>query len=187
MPTTNPRINVTLSPSLDHLVARMASHQRVSKAQVLRELLEAAEPALQRAVLLMDAAAEASAEVRHGMRHGLDRAMGKAERSAAGLLRQFEATTDDLVAAAEAVKGRRPARPGRTATPARQAGPGAGAVGQDPPPSKRGVRSHPRGQEKVYSALNPVTGQRELLPVGKCFGRDGTVVDSKPIRRRAAR
>ena len=44
MPTLNPRINVTLAPSSDSLVQRLATFQGVSKSQVLRELLDAAEP-----------------------------------------------------------------------------------------------------------------------------------------------
>ena len=46
MPTVNPRINVTLSLSLFGMVDELAKHQRVSKSMVLRELLEASEPAL---------------------------------------------------------------------------------------------------------------------------------------------
>ena len=74
MPTVNPRINVTLSPSLDLLVVRLAAMQRMSKAQVLRELLEAAEPALQRAVTLMEAASKAAPGVLSGLRDSLSRA-----------------------------------------------------------------------------------------------------------------
>ena len=36
MPTVNPRINVTLSPSLFGMVDELAKHQRVSKSMVLR-------------------------------------------------------------------------------------------------------------------------------------------------------
>ena len=46
MPTINPRINVTLSPSLYGMVGELAKYQRVSRSMVLRELLEASEPAL---------------------------------------------------------------------------------------------------------------------------------------------
>ena len=72
MPTVNPRINVTLSPQLDLIVQRMATCQRVSKSQVLRELLEAAEPALQRAVVLMEAAAGMAGAMKEGCRQGDD-------------------------------------------------------------------------------------------------------------------
>ena len=56
MPTVHPRVTVTLSPSLSDLVSALARSQRVSRSQVLRELLEAAEPGLQRVVKMMEAA-----------------------------------------------------------------------------------------------------------------------------------
>ena len=54
MPTANPRINVTLSPSLYSMVEELAKHQRISRSMVLRELLEAfnAGPAQGRAAVL---------------------------------------------------------------------------------------------------------------------------------------
>lgn len=137
MPTLNPRINVTLPPSLDALVARMATHQRVSKSQVLRELLEAAEPALQRAVTLMDAARAASTEARAGLARRLDKGIDDAEDTMAVLLSRLDRAQADLVSQAEAVQGRRPAR-----RKAQRAAPAVAA--NDPPTSNRGVRSPKR-------------------------------------------
>ena len=108
MPTINPRINVTLSPQLDLVVQRMATCQRVSKSQVLRELLEAAEPALQRAVILMEAAAGAASAMKEGFAQSLDKAQSKAEAHLAGVLHEMDQTTLDLVQQAEAIRGRRP-------------------------------------------------------------------------------
>ena len=146
MPTVNPRINVTLSPSTDALVSKLAGLQRVSKSQVLRELLEAAEPALQRAATLMEAAASAKVGVLDGLAKSLDKAQADAERT---IERQLGAM-DDLVRQAEAIGERRPARPdagaaGRAGR--RSQGPSKGAaVAQDPPPSNRGVRAPQRAQ-----------------------------------------
>lgn len=139
MPTVNPRVNVTLSPSLDALVSSMATHQRVSKAQVLRELLEAAEPALQRAVALMDAAKKAAGELKAGLVQSLEAEQSRAEREYARTLRGMEAISSDLVAQAEAIRARRPAR--GAARPAS----GRAVVGGDPPASNRGVKSSRKG------------------------------------------
>ena len=109
MPTVNPRVNVTLSVSLDMLVGQLARSQRVSKSQVLRELLEAAEPALQRAVSLMELAANASAEVRSGLAQHLSRDVENAHDAVAVLLSRVDRGLD-LVGQAEAVRGKRPAR-----------------------------------------------------------------------------
>lgn len=125
MPTQNPRVNVTLSPSLDLLVSRLARHQNQSKSQVLRELLEAAEPALQRAVSLMDAASKASAEVRTGLARSMERAQDSVEDALAVVLHRLDAGAD-LLTAAEAVKGRKPAV--RRASEARTEQPASAAV-----------------------------------------------------------
>jgi hypothetical protein len=120
MPTVNPRVNVTLPPSLDLLVGRMAELQRVSKSQVLRELLEAAEPALRRAVALMEAAAGANAAVRDRLAHSLEAAMSEAEESLSRVMSAADTASQDLVTLAEQVKTRRPRRTGGSQ--------GAGAV-----------------------------------------------------------
>lgn len=140
MPTANPRVNVTLSPSTDALVIRLASLQRVSKSQVLRELLEAAEPALQRAAALMEAASGAQRAVLDELAQSLDRAQNKAEAALARTLLDSDRITADLVTQAEAVRGRRPARDTRSVSRAGRGGGGAQAA-PNPPASNRGVKS----------------------------------------------
>lgn len=109
MPTLNPRTNVTLPPSLDLLLVRLAAMQKTSKSQVLRELLEAAEPALQRAVTLMEAASKASEQVRDGLRDSLNRAQDHAEAVLSEQMSFMDAMSGDLVTMAESVRRRRPA------------------------------------------------------------------------------
>ena len=106
MPTLNPRTNVTLSPSLDLLVQRLAAHQGCSKAQVLRELLESVEPSLTRAVALMDAAAKASPEVLAGLASSFARAQASAEDLLETATLRFDQAQADLVTEAQAVRGR---------------------------------------------------------------------------------
>ena len=143
MPTSNPRVNVTLSPSLDALVASLASYERVSKSTVLRELLETAEPALRSAVALMEAAKGAGAKARIDLARDLQASV-EASRSVTHLALAVAANhTRDMVSGAEAVRGRRPARSTRSG-----AGLGGGPGGRsapkrrkDPPISNRGVKS----------------------------------------------
>lgn len=142
MPTQNPRVNVTLSPTTDALVGRMARLQRVSKSQVLRELLEAAEPALQRAATLMEAAAEARDAVKANLGRDLDRAQAQAERAMAKMTANLDSLTVDLVGLAEAVRSRRPARGAEVAPQARAPRPSAS---RNPPASNRGVKSTDTG------------------------------------------
>lgn len=143
MPTSNPRVNVTLSPSLDMLVSRLAEYERVSKSMVLRELLEAAEPSLRSAVALMEAAKGAGAKARKDLVRDLEISV-EAARSVTHLALSVAANhTRDMVAEAEAVKGRRPAR-GMRSMPTQAAAPGpirAPKRRKDPPTSNRGVKS----------------------------------------------
>ncbi len=150
MPTSNPRVNVTLPPSLDLLVSKLATLQRASKSQVLRELLEAAEPALQRAVTLMEAAAQATEAMKGQIRRSLDAAIPQAETALGAHLAHMEGVTQDLVDAAQAVRSRRPARSGLPPAPAVAVAIPRPAAKRprkapDPPSSNRGVKSPRRG------------------------------------------
>lgn len=144
MPTTNPRVNVTLSPSLDSLVSRLAAIERVSKSMVLRELLEAAEPSLLSAVALMEAAKGASVEARKRIARDMQSTVDAAK--GVNYLAQSVAanSTRDIVAEAEAIRGRRPPRRARAAgAPGRHPATGKSKPKalQDPPISNRGVKS----------------------------------------------
>ena len=148
MPTQNPRINVTLKPSLDALVTRTAELTRTSKSQVLRELLEAAEPALQRAVALMEAAAQATGAIKERLAQSMDAGIADAEKAQERILATLDGAKD-LVSQAEEIRERRPARrdprSGRGASAAAPGG-GGGARGvSNPPASNRGVKSLPQG------------------------------------------
>ena len=184
MPTLNPRTNVTLSPSLDLLVMRFATVQGVSKAQVLRELLEAAEPALQRAVLLMETASKAGSGVLTGLALSLGKAQDRVESELAHALASTDSVMVDLVSQAEAVRSRKPALArSRAAVP-------APSVSKNPPPSNRGVKSTKRGKSRAtaggqfYSALDP-SGARVLLPTNQAFNKSGVIVQVK--RRRGTK
>ena len=155
MPTNNPRVQVTLSPSLDLLVQQLAKHQRASKSQILRELLEAAEPSLQRVVLMMDAASKASAEVHSGLARSLRSAQTQIERNLDKSLSSVDAMTNDLVALAEEVRARRPGRGrGGAADRART----LGGAPENPPASNRGVKSPITAKKRPPLTTSPTTG-----------------------------
>lgn len=135
MPTLNPRTNVTLSPSLDLLLVRLAAFNGSSKSQVLRELLEAAEPALQRAVALMEAASKATDNVKQGLAKSLSDAQDAAEAQLAGHIEYLDRAAGDLVRQAEGVRGRRASKANTRSVP-----PSMPAGGVRPPvPVTRGV------------------------------------------------
>lgn len=147
MPTVNPRINVTLSPSLYGMVEALAKHQRVSRSMVLRELLEASEPALAQVVAMLKAAESLNDAAKNRMRQDLDQTISSVEKKAEQALALAAGVTFDLVAQAEAIRGR---RPGRQMARKRSAGElvarSTDAVGSQqspsrPPSSNRGVKS----------------------------------------------
>lgn len=196
MPTPNPRTNVTLSPSLDLLVIRLAAMQRVSKSQVLRELLEAAEPALQRAVTLMEAASKATEGVRAGLRDSLTRAQDKAEAELAVHLHGLDSITKDLVDQAQEVRGKRPRASHKQSAPpvatAIAAATGGGALFglSTPVPVTRGSGHPGEGKRKglpvvpsvPYSGLTPA-GQRVLMGAGEYFDKAGVLRSVKGSKR----
>jgi hypothetical protein len=155
MPTMNPRVNVTLPPALHNLVGRMAELQGVSMSQVLRELLEAAEPALQRAVALMDAASRARGELRQGLGDSLMRAQTRIEDELRHHLALVDDATQDLVTQAERVESRRRRRGGTDRQGRASPSPEAAAGPSDPPSSNRGVKSVPKGDDSGSTTARP--------------------------------
>ena len=143
MPTLNPRVNVTLSPSLDMLVSRLAVLERVSKSMVLRELLEAAQPALQAAVALMDAAEGAGVEARNRIANDMQKTIDAAAGVQHLALQVAANNTRDIVAEAEAIRGRRPSRQSRVSGSAGTVAVAAKRqkTSKRPPLSNRGVKS----------------------------------------------
>lgn len=145
MPTLNPRVNVTLSPSLDSLLGQLAGFERVSKSSVLRELLEAAEPSLRQAAALMQAAKGASVKARANVVRDLEASVKAAEGVQHLALQVAANHTRDIVSEAEAIRGRRPSRAvaklaGKASAPGGNRRPIAVRKRKDPPASNRGVK-----------------------------------------------
>lgn len=148
MTTTSPRVHVSLSPSLFALVSAMGSAQRISHSQVLRDLLEAAEPALRRVVLMMQAAERAKGSLHEGFAHQLASSLEVLEAELAKQVAMVDGVTDDLVTMAQRVEGKRPGR-------ARVSERGAGGSVQNPPPSNRGVKSPKPGTHRATAQGKP--------------------------------
>ena len=144
MPTANPRINVTLSPSLYNMVEELAKHQRVSRSMVLRELLEASEPALAQVVAMLKAADEMNDAARQRLKQDLGQTIEAIESKVGSAMELAAGVTADLVAQAESIRGRRPGVGKRSAARSRTAAPASSSSthgGKRPPSSNRGVKS----------------------------------------------
>lgn len=89
MPTTKPRITVTLNQHVYDVFARLAELQGQSKGSIIAEILETVYPPLMRTVALLEAANEAPKQVRQGLKSNLE----AIERE---LLKSTEGTTGQL-------------------------------------------------------------------------------------------
>ena len=158
MPTVNPRINVTLSPSLFGMVDELAKHQRVSKSMVLRELLEASEPALAQVVAMLKAAESMTEAARKRLLQDMDSTITSMEMKKDQALALAAGMTADLVAQAESIRGRRPGVGKRSAARSRTAAPASSSSnhgGKRPPSSNRGVKLRPSATEKIAAEPKP--------------------------------
>lgn len=72
MPTTKPRVQVTMEPHDHEVIARLAKLQGRTRGAVIADLLHEVIPALARTVALLEAAAAAPEQVKKGLRSVVD-------------------------------------------------------------------------------------------------------------------
>lgn len=90
MPTSKPRIAVTVSPHVYETISRLAFLQGKSRGAVVGEMLEIAHPPLMRTIALIEAAMEAPGEV-HRRLHDVFEDMGlEAAKTLGGGLGQLD-------------------------------------------------------------------------------------------------
>lgn len=145
MPTSNPRVNVTLKPSTAAILKRMSQLTGNSQSGLIAELLEANEDTFQRLVTVLEAAHMAKESLTEEMRSGLQEAQGKLETQLGLVLETLDEGTAPILAAAEKVR-RRAAR--KTGGGARSPGRSRGLEGGSTPISNRGVRNDPKQAKK---------------------------------------
>ena len=158
MPTVNPRINVTLSPSLYGMVSDLAKQQRISKSMVLRELLEASEPALSQVVAMLRAADDMNDAAIQRLKQDLGQTIESVEKKLDSAMELAAGVTADLVAQAESIRGRRPGVGKRSAARSRAPAsvPSSSTHGAKRPPSSNGgVKLLPSATEKIAAEPKP--------------------------------
>lgn len=74
MPTTKPRLTITLEPHAHEVLSRLAAANHQPMASIVTELLEAAIPSMERVVAIVERASTASQEVRDGVVAAVERA-----------------------------------------------------------------------------------------------------------------
>jgi hypothetical protein len=131
MATKNPRISVSLTPSLATLLNDLAVETGDSASSLVRGILVQTEPALGRMLQLVRAARDAQGQIGSGVGRSLQRAAETLEDALAVADARFGRAAGDLVSEAEAVRGRR--RPTGSGGPA-----AARAAASDPRAVTRG-------------------------------------------------
>ena len=149
MPTENPRITITLTPSTHSLLRELSSLTGNSMSSTVGELLSGNEPVFERIVTVLRAAQEVQREGKQSMLDALNQAQGRIEKQLGLALEAMDQGSKPVLAKAEEIRRR-----GRRGHP--RAGEGSDREGAVTPPSNRGVRSTANPLQKAKSKTKVV-------------------------------
>jgi hypothetical protein len=96
MPTTKPRISITLDPDQHEVLARLADLQGRPMSRIVMELLGEMTPVLGRLCVVMEAAVQARVSVKTAFQFAADHAEEKLMPHAEMVLRRYEEMDEDL-------------------------------------------------------------------------------------------
>nr|WP_238727780.1 ribbon-helix-helix domain-containing protein [Micrococcus luteus] len=106
MPAANPRVSVTLTPSMDAILKRLSDVSGQSKSSIIAEILEQSHPVFERMAAILETAKTATQEAKERMASNLEDAHAKLLEQAGIVGDLFEEQTADLVGELEQI-GRR--------------------------------------------------------------------------------
>jgi polyhydroxyalkanoate synthesis regulator protein len=115
MPTTNPRITITLTPGVAAVLRELSKLAGNSQSAIVGELLETSLPVFERVVSALRAAATIQESAKTEIASGLERAQSKLEKQMGLMLGDMDETMRPLLEQAEKV-ARRGAAPIGAAT-----------------------------------------------------------------------
>jgi len=176
MATKNPRLTITLQPSLAAQLRRLSELTGNSQSSLIAELLEGSGPVFDRMIKVMEAAKTAKEAMRGKIAGDIEAAQSKIEGALGVALEGFDSFTGSLLDEAEAVT-RRARRKGAAGVARAPAG-GLGAAAPTPI-SNRGVRLDPIATKTI--APNTVQDSPKAGKVGvkirggKKGGKNGPV------------
>ena len=132
MPTTNPRIAVTLSPANYRILRRLADLQGRSMSRIVGELVAEMAPSLDRVADVVELAAKAQASVRDEIRAAVADAESSIVPHALAVADRFDAFRDELHALGA-----------KLAPKAKQVGREHGRIAADAPRPAQGLGPRP--------------------------------------------
>lgn len=156
MPAKNPRLTITLEPSLAAQLRKLSELTGNSQSSLIGELLEGSGPVFDRMIQVLEAAKVAKESMRGRIADDIEQAQAKMEGALGVVLEGFDQWTGSLLDEAEAVTRR-----GRAAGKRSAARPGLGAAAPTPM-SNRGVRLDPTATKDIAQSrlmVRPKTGK----------------------------
>lgn len=143
MPTKNPRLTITLEPTLAAQLRRLSELTGNSQSKLLAEMLEGSTVVFERLIAVLEAANLAKASIVGNVGKDMHDAQQRVEQQLGLILDDFDRVTLPLLADVEKI----PRRAARTTTGSEARGRTGGAP-RSTPLSNRGVRSTPKTPKK---------------------------------------
>ena len=149
MPAKNPRLTITLQPSLAAQLRKLSELTGNSQSALIGDLLAGSGPVFDRLIQVLEAAKTAKASMKGKITEDMQAAQAKVEGALGMVLEGFDQFTGSLLDEAEEVTRRSRGSAGA----ARSHGPGAAAP---TPISNRGVRYDPKATKTIAQSHAPV-------------------------------
>lgn len=156
MPAKNPRLTITLQPSLAAQLRKLSELTGNSQSALIGDLLEGSGPVFDRMIQVLEAANTAKKVMRGKITEDMEAAQAKVEGALGMAFEGFDQLTGSLLDEAEAVTRR--ARRG----PAVRGRSGLGAASPTPI-SNRGVRFDPTATKTIAQSRLPVRKKPEKV------------------------
>jgi hypothetical protein len=123
MPATNPRISVTVVPSVDAVLSRLSGLTGQSKSSFIAEILESSMPVLERMAVVLDAAQTAKDTLKSQTVRDMEAAETRLQEMLGITMDIFDQTSAPILEEAERIKRR---KAGATVGDARERAPAGG-------------------------------------------------------------
>lgn len=162
MPAKNPRLTITLQPSLAAQLRKLSELTGNSQSGLIGELLEGSGPVFDRMIQVLEAAKTAKQAMKGKLAQNMEQAQTQMEQGLGMVLEGFDDITGSLLDEAEAVTRRGPRRPEHRTARKGSAGPGAAAP---TPISNRGVRYDPKATKNIAQSRLTVRPKAQKVGV----------------------
>ena len=150
MPAKNPRLTITLNPSLAAALRRLSELTGNSQSALIGDLLEGSEQVFAKVIRVLEAAEKAKAEVKGRAAANLEKAQGRMHDQLDLVLAEFDQYTGSLLADVEEVSRRSRKAAAADGKAERRPRPLPASAEGLTPPSNRGVRNDPRTGKKRF-------------------------------------